>query len=561
MDSIQSYVPSDWNGVLLVGEYPYEKDFASGIPFRGGYGVELQSSLAKVGIVLKECAAMYVYRKAVRGDNIDFLIKYTKTAVNKGEAVEFEKAFVSEEYVKCVEALRWEIDKLKPKFIITLGELALRGVLGEKGIDDFRGSMEYYKGIPCMPTHSMARVYKQTHLRFIVASDFAKVRKHFKEGWPEPDWKILINPSFPEVMERLQILIDKMSLGPVEIGVDLETRKRFYIGVAGVAWSETEAIAIPFIRPNWKPYWSEEEEIKIVLKLKELLEHPNAKVAGQNYHYDAQYMARHWGVRSHIWIDTMCAHHTCFSADFPKALHVLSSVYCEYHQYWKDESHGEEDDKWEPTEASWDNYLLYNGKDCCKTLDVARVLDRDVIPQMGMDVPWQFQKSMWPLLLKVMLRGNKYDWEERNEQRRALEVRMKVLEEFIETCVPEDVYPRWKKASFYTSPIQLAELFYKVLAIPVVTKRNPAGIHVPTTEDDALQIVAMREPIVKPLCEAILAYRSMKVSYNTFLTPYPDYDDYMRSMYKLAGTGTYRLASCGDVFDFGLNLQNLSKGK
>jgi uracil-DNA glycosylase len=565
-ETIKLYVPKEnWNGILLVGERPNSKDFPSGIPFRSGFGLELQRQLIKVGIQLKECAATYAYKEIPPKNDIKNCYM-TKTAAKKGDAVEYKGKYITHGFMDYIEVLHGEIQSLRPKCIIALGEGALFGVLGESGIDDFRGSMEYYEdgvvSIPVLPTHSPARVFKQTQLRYLVSRDLSRIDECIEQGgWPDPAWNILINPTEDEAIEKLQWLLGRLDGGEeVRLGVDIETRKRFYIGTIGFAWTDRDAVVVPFIRPNWEPYFSEATEIKVVSLCKSILEHRNVRVAGQNYHYDAQYLARHWGVRSHVWTDTMIAHHCCFTTDIPKALHVISSIYCEYHQYWKDESHGEDDDKWEPTEESWDNYLLYNGKDCCKTLDAANVLMDEVIPAMEMEKGWVFQYGMWQNLLKVMLRGNLYDWDERRKQRKELETKMKVLEDFMETVVPPELYPRHPKTAYYRSPTQLKDLFYGVLNQPVVTKKNAQKMWVPSTDDNALSVIAQREPILKPLCECISMYRSMRVFYDTFLTGVPDFDDYLRSMYKLAGTSTTRLASTGDVFDFGLNLQNLPKG-
>lgn len=563
---IHLYVPKEWNGILLVGERPNEKDFSSGIPFRSGYGLELQRLLAKAGIHLKECASTYAYKEIPPQNDIDkcFL---TKSKVKSGEAVEVNGKYITPLFDEYIGALHDEILQLSPKLIITLGNAALFATLGEYGIDDFRGSMEVFERgeihIPVLPTHSPARVFKQPQLRYLVSRDLSRVSDCLEQGgWPDPKWDVLTNPTYEQTIERLEWILNRLDSGEsVRLGVDIETRKRFYIGLLGIAWSETEALVIPFIRPDWTPYWELlEQEISVVTLCKRILEHRNVQVCGQNYHYDAQYLARHWGVRSHIWCDTMIAHHCCFTGDIPKALHVISSIYCEHHQYWKDESHGEEDDKWEPTSDSWDSYNLYCGKDCCKTLDAATVLMEEAIPAYGMERGWEFQWNMWQNLLKCMLRGNLYDWDERERQRKELRKRMEVIEDFMERIVPPDVYPRNPKTPFYSSPTQLKDLFYTVLNQPVVTKRNAQKQWVPTTDDDALSTIATREPILKPLCEAIQTYRSMSVFFNTFLTPHPDFDDYMRSMYKQAGTVTTRLASSGDVFDFGLNLQNLPKG-
>lgn len=564
---IPLHVPDEWSGILVIGERANKNDYAHGVPFRSSFGVELQKLLAKAGISLKKCALTYVYKQIPRANDIKNHMDLGRSKLKTGEAVEFEGRVVTPEFKDYVDVLRGEIEKLKPKFIITVGEAALFGALGEKGIDDFRGSMEWYtcadgSKIPALPTHSPARIFKQPQLRFLVSRDLGRVGEHFEKGWPEPEYRIIINPDKEKTVGILRGLLHRLVNGErIKLGVDLETRKKFYIGTCGIAWSESDAIVIPFIDPDWNPYWKDvEDELEIVGLIKEILEHKNAKVAGQNYHYDAQYLARHWGVRSRIWCDTMIAHHVCFSSEIPKALHVITSIYADYYQYWKDESHAEGDDKWEPTWDNWDRYLEYNGKDCCTTITCANELMDNAIPSFGLMKAWRFQKKMWPHVLKVMLRGNRYSWEERKEQRATLTKQFAEVEKFMETIVPEDIYPRNPKTPFYKSGTQLCDLFFNVLSIPPTTVKRAPGVYTQSVNDESLKVIMLREPLVKPLCEALLRYRSMRVFFDTFLAGQPDYDDYLRSMYHLAGTSTYRLASRKDVFDFGLNLQNLPKG-
>lgn len=565
---VKPLIPDDWNGILVVGECPTKADINAGRPFRSNSGVELSRYMSGAGLEFKKSGLMYVWESAGKDGNLSWMMKRPVKEVKEGEAVEFKPKFrISSVLGERFEEVRAYIQKLQPKFIIALGEAALMAVCNEKGIDDFRGSMEYFDegglNIPVLPTHTTSRIFKQPQLRFLVSSDFGRVGTYLESGWPEPPWDVVINPTYCEALSYLRDIYNRLEGGErIKLGVDIETRRRFYIGTIGFAHSDRAGMCFPFITPDWEPYWTDaDEERTIILLIKDILEHGNVLVAGQNYHYDAQYLARHWGVRSHIWCDTMIAHHVVFSADIPKALHVISSIYCDYHQYWKDESHSEDDDKWEPTWDNWDSYQLYNVKDCCKTLDAAEVILKDAIVEPELKKAYKFQMDMWPNLLKCMLRGNKYDWDERKQQRQMLEEEMRALEGWLLKVVPEELYPLDKKKSpWWKSPQQLCELFYTVLAQPKVTKKNANKQYVPTTDDDALKTIMTREPILKPLCLGILLHRSMCVFYDNFLTGKPDYDDYLRSMYHLAGTSTYRLASRGDVFDFGLNLQNLPKG-
>ena len=72
--------------------------------------------------------------------------------------------------------------------------------------------------------------------------------------------------------------------------------------------------------------------------------------------------------------------------------------------------------------------------------------------------------------------------------------------------------------------------------------------------------LAKREPIIKPIIDAIGTLRSLNVFYSTFLSAALDPDDRMRSSYNVAGTDTLRWSSSTNVFGRGANLQNIAKG-
>src|SRR5690606_16150254 len=136
----------------------------------------------------------------------------TKTAYKKSDTgVAYGGKFIEGFYHAQISSVQGYIRTLKPKFIITLGKAALFSVLGESGIDDFRGSMEEFvleEGvtIPVLPTHSPERIYKQPQLRFLVSRDLERVVDCLETGWPEPPWKICINPDYDTAIGKLQWL-------------------------------------------------------------------------------------------------------------------------------------------------------------------------------------------------------------------------------------------------------------------------------------------------------------------------------------------------------------------
>lgn len=109
---------------------------------------------------------------------------------------------------------------------------------------------------------------------------------------------------------------------------------------------------------------------------------------------------------------------------------------------------------------------------------------------------------------------------------------------------------------------QMASLFYGDLGQkPVMSrakKNQPSHV---SCDDESLQIVAGREPALRPLIDKILHRRGMSVLQSTFIDARVGEDGRMRCSYNICGTETYRLASSQDAFGSGLNLMTIPDAK
>lgn len=548
------YFPDDWNGILIVGERPSQGDFSAGKPFRGTTGIELQKMLAQCGVELFKCAQVYSYGKTVKGMGVEQLF-LNKTESKKQPSCDVNGTFIKAEYMGHIAQVQAWIKEIKPKMILAMGKGGLFCMTGEGSIDSYRGSMEDWNGIPVMPVHSPERIMKQWKLRNPTLQDIRKAVGHKDSGWPDPGYQFVTEPDL-ETAHRWLDKLYVMAKAGRHLSVDIETRFNKWISCIGFAWSKNEAFCLPLIRgKNAGMYWDYfQDEVSLVRKVKKILECPTVRVSGQNYHYDAQYLALNWGVKSHIWCDTMISHHVCFSADIDKGLHVIASLYNDYYKYWKEEGKFHDPEPGEGDRKYW----VYNCKDCCQTWEAAEALMGGIVKDFGLMDAWEFQDKQWNTTLKTMLRGTLVNQEERTKLASETLAKMNKVGAFIEKIVPPSVAPRGK-TPFYRSPAQLMKLFYETLGQQRVMIRVK-GTWKPSSGDEALTKIGDREPLLKPLCQAILAYRSLMVCYGTFLTPPISDDGRMRTSYKVAGTSTYRFASSGDCFNEGLNLQNLTKG-
>jgi DNA polymerase I-like protein with 3'-5' exonuclease and polymerase domains len=362
---------------------------------------------------------------------------------------------------------------------------------------------------------------------------------------PEANYVFTIRPSFTTVATYLRGLAERLDAAPVTISCDIETRAG-HIACLGLATDSISAICIPFMcTESDSGYWSEEEEFATVAALRGVLCHPNARVIGQNFIYDTQYIFRHWGFVPNFHRDTMLAHHVCF-AGMPKGLDFLSSMYCESHIYWKDE--GKTWDRNTGEEQLWS----YNCKDCVITFECDAAIQRTV-DQLGLRAQHDFQQSLfWPVL-EAMVRGVRVDTGRRAAFAAELSREIDEREAWFLSILGHQLNPR--------SPKQMKALFYEDLKqVPIYTRAKKGVPPRITLDDEALDKLGRREPMLKPLLRRIAEHRSLGVFRSTFVGAELDRDGRLRCSYNIAGTETFRLSSSQNAFDSGLNLQNIPPG-
>jgi DNA polymerase I-like protein with 3'-5' exonuclease and polymerase domains len=184
-------------------------------------------------------------------------------------------------------------------------------------------------------------------------------------------WQLTVRPSFTQASNFLSSILYRLASGErVRLAHDAETR-RGHIACWGIATSPREALCIPFMDLEHREgYWSADEEVTLVGMIRRILTHPNAINVGQNFAYDAQYTALWWACLPQLTHDTMIQQHVAF-AGLPKGLDFLSSMYCNFHIYWKDEGKN-----WDPRTMPEDQLWLYNCRDAIATWESSVELER-----------------------------------------------------------------------------------------------------------------------------------------------------------------------------------------
>ena len=579
--------------ILIVGESWGAEEARMKLPFMGKSGLLLELLLIDAGININECAFANVVNHRPPNNDMSQLFNHTARVRLKG-LTPFKSLYPFEWVYEGINHLEELIKYIQPDLIIGLGNYTLWALTGEShlsnkggrivptGIGEYRGSQLYYKSedsenpqsIPFLPTYHPASTFRTYAWRAMIRYDLTRrVPLAFEvNGWEPPATNFIIRPSFEEVIETLEMLLEKARNCEkgMSLAVDIETRNNF-IACIGVAWTKYKAICIPILtteKDKKEGYWSLQEEVEITLLLEKLLTHDKVRIIGQNFSFDVQYIFSQMFFLPKIADDTMIKHHTAFPGGgdpikktgpqglVQKSLNHLSSLYCKYHRYWKDEGK-----TWEtsmPEEQLW----TYNCKDCCATFEINEVLT-EFIADQNLEEQYNFQMDQINnLAVPMMLRGVKINTQMRNKMAMELFDAVAMFETRIDGMLPKEIadglVEKWTKntAAWYRSPVQLAKLFYDELGIRPVY--NKAGN--PTTDKGALPIIAKREPIVAPIVEALGTLRSLGVFYDTFITSQLDIDNRMRCSFNVAGTDTFRWSSSTSAFGRGTNLQNIPKG-
>jgi len=229
------------------------------------------------------------------------------------------------------------------------------------------------------------------------------------------------------------------------------------------------------------------------------------------------------------------------------SLDYQSSLYCDFHRYWKEDAKDEEghrlgdDDQWS-----------YNCRDNVVTFECREkqemLLAQLQFKRVAGESPQERQMSFHYPVLKAMLRGVQVSTKKRMEVLGEVEKAISDREFYINEVVSHPLNCR--------SPKQLQSFFYTDMKVRPVISRKTRN---PTCDEEALVTISKRDVLLAPLCEFINDVRSLGTHRAVCNIPL-DRDNRIRCSYKIPGTDTYRFASKADAFGFGGNLQNITSG-
>lgn len=545
--------------LMIVGEGWSDDDEEKGRPFAGRDGDELARMLHEAGIMQSECYLTNLVNKRPPNSYFENWVD-TRKKQPAPDWVHMRGVWIAPQVLDGYRKLLVEINLVQPKVIIAVGNWAMWALTGKLGMKNWRGSVLLENGRIIIPTFHPSMILRDWSSRACTVSDLRRAQRYVEDQGPvKPSWDFKIRPNFEQTIATLDMLAAKAAEGKLWLDVDIETTSG-HTACIGLSWSLTEAICIPLMtKGNTLGYWLEEEEAHILWRLYKLLTHKSVFVRWQNGLYDAQYIFKHWHFIPRGGQDTMISQHAMFS-DLPKSLAFQASMYAKWYVYWKDE--GKNIQRGGSEEEHW----IYNGQDCVYTREVGEAELKMI--ETFTQTSWpaarrvhEFQQAMFYPVLKAMIRGVKVLLPERD--RLATEVKEQIVhrEELLESIIGHKLNPG--------SPKQMKAFFYDDLGIPPImtraTKSIPARV---TCNDEALQKIVQKEPLLKPIVNCIADIRTFDLFLSNFILARLDEDERMRCSYNIGGSEsgksapkTYRLSSSKNAFGGGTNMQTIPSEK
>lgn len=562
--------------IVFVAESWGREEERQKLPLVGQSGKELDRMLMEAGINPAEV----FFTNVVAARPLDNEMHYFFEDKEKGKPT-WKGLHPTPMVVADVHRLYSQIDVINPKIVIAAGNYALwaltdnfsvsslrRGttasVLVPGGIMSWRGSMltstVANKSQKVLPIIHPAAILRQWYQRPVTVQDLrTRTLQALSDDWrPTHAPTVIAPPTYEQLISLLEKWLQELDWEHLYLSHDIETAMGTITSMSFATGGYNEkgwAITIPFVKPDRKgftSYWTADEEFSIWKLLMKLLGHPNLRIIGQNYNYDTQYIDTWLNVRPVLHGDTMVAHHLLFLGT-PKGLDYLSSLYCRYHVYWKDDLK-----EWS-NDIDWNRNLLYNAEDALRTWECWESLHSLIVDQ-GMEELWSWELKKNALALRMCRRGVRINKDHRGKMAMDLLQEQGRLYAWLGSMIPQEwlkPYVKTSKKLWYQSNQQQQILFYELLGLAQQNNRKSGR---PTLNFEALETLKKKHPELTRIFNGLIDLRSVNVFYNTFVTAEIEPNGRIKCSFNTTGTETLRWSSSANAFGRGTNLQNIPAG-
>ena len=488
--------------VMIVGEAPGEREDEDHQAFVGPSGQLLRDLLKESGLAPEDCYITNVV-KCRPPDN---------RSPERSEAKACSAAYLAR-----------EIAKVRPKWILALGNTALQALAGRSGITKHRGSTFPLGDATVFaafhPAYALRNPRNLPPLKADVAR-FARLARGDNEN-AAGRTKVFIIRS----VAQLKFLRRELMKAD-EISYDIETNRleEWLPGSMIVSISFTtepgQAWVVPLHHANtpWK------DPDAVLRYLKPCLERPDCKYIAHNGKFDCRWLAQ-FGVFVPQTHDTMLSAHM-LDENRLKSLKALSQI-----ELGADAYDVGSDAKGDLFNFDLKKLCIYNGKDTDYTLRLYHRFRGQLAEEPR--IARVFSKLMMPAsnaLTKVERRGVWLDPERLDKRNRIAHRNIRRIRAYLAEHGAEGVN--------FNSPQQVARWLFDDLGLPVIEHTKSGGRS--TREGVILQLAPDAPPVM-----GLLKYRKWAKFESTYLRPWleeRDANSRFHPGYKLFGTVTGRLS-------------------
>ena len=274
--------------------------------------------------------------------------------------------YVKHRLWECLQGLLQEIREVKPNMIITTGRWVVFLLAGVSSVAENTpvsgdakplGCISKYRSsilelhpcwelppiilVPIMHTINAIGMLDKIPIMDIdlqkIGWMFHVIEEHGVRYFLQPEKEYILGTSLEVIKDYLGKILSLLEVKPTKLTVDIETRFHSTIDCIGLTASVDSGICIPFMSIKEPNLWDIEEEVEILLALRQVLTHPNARFIFHNGSYDVSFIWEQWMIDLPIAEDTMVKHH-CLWNYLPKNLGFVASIQSSSYRYWKDEA-------------------------------------------------------------------------------------------------------------------------------------------------------------------------------------------------------------------------------
>lgn len=488
---------------MIVGEAPGASEEKSGKPFQGRAGQLL--------------------REILQDNDFDDENTFICNAVScrPPENRTPKKAEIN----ACKEWLDYQVQKVKPKYVLLLGNVPCESMLGLKGITKLRGKPIEKDGVVYLPTFHPAFALRDPRNEPPLRADVRLLRELVDNGGIPKDEElnpvqVLTDKVFRRMLRALKgtvsFDIETSCLYPWRYGVGGKRNKKpspkytepvvtaLGFGTKSAQWT------IPFHAYDMQPF--KERQLRKMVKLidKKL---KDCVIVAHNGKFDALWMKVHYGVHWKIDFDTMLAHYL-LDENSRHGLKYLSQIYFGVVDYDLD-----------PTRAPWEEMSKYHCQDLLYTRKLRFIFGR-MLNKEG-NVKDVFENILMPAsdwFVNAEYNGVYIDQSKMDDAETYL------LEEL---AAASEELDKWGPGVNWRSPKQIGELFFDKLGISIVETTKTGK---PSTSESVLQ------RINHPAATALLRFRGAAQQHSFFIEGWKPFlvDGRLHPSFKLHGTVTGR---------------------